>query len=158
MSDQIKTGIATHNRESNDNVIQIITTSDKKQRVASRILQFFEDMQEKEVDLTTLYTVENYIEYNTGRSKQLFICSICDRKQDKRSNMNNHVKFHLQIKNFKCRYCQKAFVQGVNRDIHQKKASCLSSKYMGISTVWKISTIEMKSIISWEKSENLYTS
>lgn len=70
-----------------------------------------------------------------------FVCNVegCSEKFVHREPFNYHVKKHLNIKNFSCSFCGKAFIARATCQIHEKTHTKSSTKKsMFISTESKI--------------------
>ena len=59
-----------------------------------------------------------------GRSRQVLTCLHCGRTHFKLSNMKDHVRTHLLIKNYKCGACGTKFGWKGNRDRHVRIKKC----------------------------------
>jgi len=61
-------------------------------------------------DLTVYYDKHVACNLETGRKRQTLTCLLCDGFATQRlSNMQDHVRNHLQLKPFKCRLCGHGF-------------------------------------------------
>ena len=81
--------------------------------------------EESEENIESRFVRDSFIDYNTGRRRQILICRQCGLRTQKLCNMRDHIRCHLARKNFKCSICNRGFVQSGNRDRHQAKAACI---------------------------------
>ena len=61
----------------------------------------------------------------TGRKVQTLQCLQCRKKFSKLCNMQDHLRIHMGVKPFSCKWCGMLFSQRGNRDRHYTRRACL---------------------------------
>ena len=106
-------------------------------RITSRRMQHCSDkeqmLQSTEAESLTgtsilkKYTwVSQHVNPLSKRINKLFHCKLCPKKSLKHHTMTCHLKWHLDIKDYRCNNCNVDFVQKSNLSKHLKTKSCLA--------------------------------
>lgn len=75
-------------------------------------------LEKKELFAATKSSVHGTQNNHPGIQKRVHVCTVCDKKFARKSNLVDHLRLHANVRLYKCEYCAKTFVQAGNYRSH----------------------------------------